>query len=87
MLSEPKYRRCVLSLMGPRKEDNSVLLLGTIMIICGLIAVVPAMFETRSAVADKASWIASRQAPIEAGLLVPARVIVPFTPNTTPSAR
>jgi hypothetical protein len=73
--------------MGPREEDNSVLLLGAVGIICGLIACVPWLLEPTPALAGKAPERASYAASIQNSALAPARVIVPFTPNTTPGER
>lgn len=71
--------------MGPREEDNSVLLLGAVALICGVIAFAPWLAEPTPALAGKA--ITPQAAAIDAGALAPARVIVPFTPNTTPGER
>lgn len=73
--------------MGPREEDNSVLLLGTVAVICGLISFVPWMIEPTPALAGKALERIPRSISVDAGALAPARVIVPFTPNTTPGQR
>jgi len=73
--------------MGPREEDNSVLLLGSVALICGLIAFVPRLLEPTPALAGKAYERASYGATTESRALPPARVIVPFTPNTTPGER
>ena len=81
--------------MGPRDEDNSLLLLGATGLICGLIAFVPSLLEPAPAVANNSiNHLAyqkperiSHPAPIASSTLVPARVIVPFTPNTMPAER
>jgi hypothetical protein len=73
--------------MGPREEDNSLLLLGAVAFICGLIAFVPWLLEPTPALAGKSADGMVRQSSVDAKPLVPARVIVPFTPNTTPSDR
>lgn len=73
--------------MGPREEDNSPLLLATVVLICGLIAFVPWLLEPTPALAGKANERLSHAAPVAAGTLAPARIIVPFTPNTTPGER
>lgn len=69
--------------MGPREEDNTILLLGAVGLICALIAFVPALFEPTPASAGTA---AVADAP-SVDAMPPARVIVPFTPNTTPGER
>lgn len=73
--------------MGPREEDNSLLLLGSVALICGLIAFAPWLIEPKPALATKAYERMPNAAAIDAGALAPARVIVPFTPNTTPGER
>ncbi|WP_398471555.1 hypothetical protein [Tardiphaga sp.] len=72
--------------MGPREEDNSLLLLGAVTLICGLIAFVP-LLDPTSRIAETAPERISSKTVIQAGTLSPARVIVPFTPNTTPAQR
>jgi hypothetical protein len=73
--------------MGPREEDNSVLLLGAVILICGLIAGVTWLLEPTPALAGKSTERVSHQTPVGSRALTPARVIVPFTPNTTPGER
>lgn len=73
--------------MGPRQEDNSLLLLGAVTVICGLIAFVPSLLDPPPRIATTAPERTSSQTVIQAGTLSPARVIVPFTPNTTPAQR
>jgi hypothetical protein len=70
--------------MGPREEDNSILLLSAVALVCGLIAFVPWLLEPTPAVASKNAQRVAYERP---ALPEPARVIVPFTPNTTPSQR
>jgi hypothetical protein len=64
--------------MGPREEDNDVLLLVVVSLICATLVSVLEIGKTRPAVAARPTVIASDQ---------PTRVILPFTPNTTPSER
>lgn len=66
--------------MGPREEDNGVLLLGAVAAICAMIAFVPDLLGPAPAIAQKAVGITRVDAA------KPARVILPFAPNTTPSA-
>jgi hypothetical protein len=73
--------------MGPREEDNGLLLLGAVGLICGLIAFVPWLLEPIPAMANRASEPATPQAAVASTNMAPARVIVPFTPNTTPGER
>lgn len=77
--------------MGPREEDNSFLLLGAVAAICALIAFAPVLLEPSQAVAakgvDKSVKQSTSQVAIDASNLPPARVVVPFSPNTTPSER
>ena len=75
--------------MGPREEDNSALLLGAVAFICALIAFAAGLLEPTTALAGR-SADAANHATFKASEPVttaPARIIVPFTPNTTPSAR
>jgi hypothetical protein len=69
--------------MGPREEDNSILLLGAVTLICGAIAFVPWLFEPTSAGATTAPAAVTRTVIKDDHV----RVIVPFTPNTTPNLR
>ena len=73
--------------MGPREEDNSLLLLGAVSLICGLIAFAPSLLEPTLAMADGQSGHGSPQAISASTQLAPVRVIVPFTPNTSPGER
>jgi len=70
--------------MGPREEDNGMLLLVMVSLICVTIA---GLFE----IGQPSSAIAARPADVARQTVVasdqPVRVILPFTPNTTPSAR
>ena len=70
--------------MGPREEDNGVLLLSAVALVCGMIAFVPWLLKPTPAVADKGAQHVAYERP---ALPEPVRVIVPFTPNTTPSQR
>jgi hypothetical protein len=60
--------------MGPREEDNDMLLLVVVSLICTLVGVL----ELGSTVAAKPTVLASEE---------PVRVILPFNPNTVPSQR
>lgn len=77
--------------MGPREEDNGVLLLGAVALICTAIAFVPGLLEPAPAHAAKgADGSVTRSVGdlSQAGLNTQSvRVIVPFTPNTTPGER
>jgi hypothetical protein len=70
--------------MGPREEDNSVFLLSAVALVCGMIAFVPWLLKPTPAVANKGAQHVAYERP---ALPEPVRVIVPFTPNTTPSQR
>lgn len=70
-----------LSGMGPREEDNGVLLLVVVTLVCGLIAVLPGLLEPTAseAAARPPTYGASHEA---------VRVIgTPFVPNTNPRQR
>jgi hypothetical protein len=74
--------------MGSREEDNVTLLLGAVALICLLIAFAPALLAPSQAMANKSAVATSDATASDAQRnLSPARVIVPFTPNTTPAAR
>jgi hypothetical protein len=64
--------------MGPREEDNDMLLLVVVSVICASLVGILEIGQTRPAAAAKPTIFASDQ---------PVRVILPFTPNTTPSER
>jgi hypothetical protein len=64
--------------MGPREEDNDMLLLLVVSVICASLVGILEIGQTRPAAAAKPTVLASDQ---------PVRVILPFTPNTTPSER
>jgi hypothetical protein len=68
--------------MGPRQEDNSVLLLTAVALICGVIAVLlPGLFEPTASVATS-------RPPTRVASQEPVRVIgAPFIPNTNPRER
>jgi hypothetical protein len=67
--------------MGPRQEDNSVLLLTAVALICGMIAVLPGLFEP-------AASVATSRPPTHVASQEPVRVIgTPFIPNTNPRER
>jgi len=70
-----------LSGMGPREEDNGMLLLTAVTLICGAIAFLPGLFE------PTASGAASKP-PTDVATQQPVRVIgTPFIPNTNPRER
>jgi hypothetical protein len=64
--------------MGPREEDNGMLLLVVVSLICATLVGVFEVGKTRPAAAARPAVVAGDQ---------PSRVILPFTPNTTPSER
>jgi hypothetical protein len=67
--------------MGPREEDNGVLLLVVVTLVCGLIAVLPGLLEPTASVAAARppTHVASQEA---------VRVIgTPFVPNINPRQR
>lgn len=70
--------------MGSREEDNGVFLLIAVAFVCGMIAFVPWLLEPTPAVASKSGQRVAYERPASQE---PVRVIVPFTPNTTPSQR
>jgi len=70
--------------MGPREEDNSVFLLSAVALVCGMIAFVPWLLEPTPAVASKNTQRVAHERPVSQE---PVRVIMPFSPNTTPSQR
>jgi hypothetical protein len=63
--------------MGPREEDNDMLLLVVVSLICATLVGLLEFGSTEPAVAAKLT-VASEE---------PVRVILPFTPNTTPGQR
>lgn len=65
--------------MGPREQDNDMVLLVAVTLICTALVGVLELAQSKPATAARPTVLASD---------VPAvRVILPFTPNTTPSAR
>jgi hypothetical protein len=70
--------------MGPREEDNGVFLLSAVALICWMIAFVPWLLEPTPAVASKGAQRVDSERPAAPE---PVRVIMPFSPNTTPSQR
>ena len=64
--------------MGPREEDNDMLLLVVVSLICASLVSILEFGSTKSAVAAKPTFLARDE---------PVRVILPFKPNTTPSER
>jgi hypothetical protein len=73
--------------MGPRHEDNGILLLTVVTLICGAIALLPALFE------PTASMAAGGKPPVQLASQAqanptPVRVVgTPFVPNTNPRER
>jgi len=64
--------------MGPGEQDNDVLLLVVVSLICATLLGILEFGSTKSAVAARPTVVASEE---------PVRVILPFKPNTTPSQR
>jgi hypothetical protein len=64
--------------MGPREEDNDMLLLVAVSLICATLVSILEFGSTKPAVAAKTTVLASE---------APVRVVLPFKPNTTPSER
>jgi hypothetical protein len=64
--------------MTPRKEDDAVLLLVVVSLICATVVGILGLGQTKPAVAAKPAALASN---------APVRVILPFTPNTRPNER
>lgn len=64
--------------MGPREEDNGILLLIVVSLICAALVGIFEIGDSRPATAAKPTVVASDE---------PVRVILPFKPNTTPSER
>ena len=64
--------------MGPREEDNVMLLLAVVSLICVILVGILEPGQSRPAVAAGPTVLASDE---------PVRVILPFSPNTTPSQR
>lgn len=80
--------------MGPREEDNSVFLLGAVTLVCGMIAFIPWLVEATPAketlpkeTLASANKSAQRIVYEQSASPGPVRVILPFSPNTTPSRR
>jgi hypothetical protein len=64
--------------MGPREEDNVILLLVMVSLICVTVVGILEPGQSRPAVVTAPTVMASDQ---------PVRVVLPFSPNTTPSQR
>ncbi|MDB5579454.1 MAG: hypothetical protein JWR80_4630 [Bradyrhizobium sp.] len=64
--------------MGPREEDNVMVLLVVVSLICITLVGIVEPGQSRPAVAAAPTVLASDQ---------PVRVVLPFSPNTTPSQR
>lgn len=69
--------------MGPREEDNVILLLVVVSLICvtlvGGLELSQEPGQSRPAVATAAATVVASDEPV--------RVVLPFNPNTTPSRR
>jgi hypothetical protein len=63
---------------GPREQDNNVLLLVVVSLICATLVGILEFGSTKSAAGVRPTVVASED---------PVRVILPFKPNTTPSQR
>jgi hypothetical protein len=64
--------------MGPREEDNDLLLLVVVSLICAALVGILEFGSTQPAVAAKPTVLASEE---------PVRVVLPFKPNIMPSER
>jgi hypothetical protein len=64
--------------MEPREENNDMLLLVVVSLICATLVSLLELGSTEGAVAAKPTVVASEQR---------VRVILPFMPNTTPGQR
>jgi hypothetical protein len=64
--------------MGPREEDNNLLLLVMVSLICATLVSFLEFASTKPAVTATPTVLAGEE---------PVRVILPFTPNTTPGQR
>ncbi len=64
--------------MGPREEDNDMLLLVVVSLICAALVSILEFGSTKPAVAAKPTVLAGEE---------PVRVVLPFKPNTMPSER
>jgi hypothetical protein len=64
--------------MTPRKENDAVLLLVVVSLICATVVGILGLGQTKPAEASRPAVLASD---------APVRVILPFTPNTRPSER
>ena len=64
--------------MGPGEQDNDVLLLVVVSLICATLVGILEFGSTKSAVAARPTVVAREE---------PVRVILPFKPYTTPSQR
>ena len=64
--------------MGPRQEDNVMLLLVAVALFCATLVGIVEFSLAKPAIAARPTVLASD---------VPVRVILPFSPNTTPRER
>ena len=64
--------------MGPREEDNVMMLLVLVSLICVTLVGILEPGQSKPAVAAAPTVVASEE---------PVRVVLPFNPNTTPSQR
>ena len=71
--------------MGPREQDNDMLLLVAVSLFCGIFAIGASLTESTPSIAatSQAQIVTNQQAADDK----PVRVIVPFTPNTNPGMR
>jgi hypothetical protein len=78
MMMEPTFPKRRSHGMGRREEDNDMLLLVVVSLICATLAIFLELGSTKRAVAARPAVLASED---------PVRVILPFTPNPTASQR
>ena len=64
--------------MGPREEDNDMLLLVVVSLICVTLVGAMEVAPSQQAIAAKSTVLANEE---------PVRVVLPFAPNTTPGQR
>lgn len=69
--------------MEPREQDNDALLLVLVLLICATLAGILEIGESRPTAAASSNIVV----PTVLASDQPVRVILPFTPNTTPRER
>jgi hypothetical protein len=69
---------------GTAPEDNAILLLVTVSLICATFVGILETSRTDAAVVVRPTAVATDQ-PVNG--VEPVRVVLPFTPNSTPSQR